>query len=104
MSVVSLLFLTLLAGAASPDGAATFKANCASCHGEKGRGDGPAAKALDPKPRDYREKFKHGEKRDQIFKTISKGIEGTGMVGFDWLTKEERWALVDHVLKLRKAK
>lgn len=29
-----------------------FSANCASCHGAKGRGDGPAGKALNPKPAD----------------------------------------------------
>ena len=26
------------------------KVNCASCHGNKGKGDGPAAIALNPKP------------------------------------------------------
>lgn len=29
-----------------------FLSNCASCHGETGKGDGPAAKALTPKPSD----------------------------------------------------
>ena len=28
-----------------------FDANCAACHGEKGMGDGPAAMALNPKPK-----------------------------------------------------
>ena len=28
------------------------KVNCASCHGNKGKGDGPAAVALNPKPAD----------------------------------------------------
>lgn len=27
-----------------------YRINCASCHGETGMGDGPAATALDPKP------------------------------------------------------
>ena len=27
-----------------------FNANCASCHGESGRGDGPAAAGLNPRP------------------------------------------------------
>lgn len=29
---------------------------CAPCHGASGRGDGPAAAALNPKPRDYTDK------------------------------------------------
>lgn len=30
-----------------------FRARCAVCHGSSGKGDGPGAFALDPKPRDY---------------------------------------------------
>jgi len=30
-----------------------FKARCTVCHGETGKGDGPGAAALNPKPRDY---------------------------------------------------
>ncbi len=30
-----------------------FKARCVTCHGEKGKGDGPGSAALNPKPRDY---------------------------------------------------
>jgi len=34
------------------EGAALFKTLCASCHGTDGRGDGPAAGALQPPPSD----------------------------------------------------
>ena len=34
------------------DGAGTFRAYCAQCHGITGRGDGPAAKALKTPPAD----------------------------------------------------
>jgi hypothetical protein len=30
-----------------------FKVLCATCHGESGKGDGPGAVALNPKPRNY---------------------------------------------------
>jgi len=30
-----------------------YKANCAACHGETGKGDGPGAGALKPPPRDH---------------------------------------------------
>jgi high-affinity iron transporter len=34
-------------------GRAIYKANCAACHGDGGKGDGPAAGALKPPPRDH---------------------------------------------------
>lgn len=30
-----------------------FESRCVVCHGENGKGDGPGAAALNPKPRDY---------------------------------------------------
>lgn len=32
---------------------ALFAERCAACHGPEGRGDGPGAAAMDPKPRNY---------------------------------------------------
>ena len=61
-SVVATLLLTgmaslALAGsawAADPAaGKALFEANCASCHGVSGKGDGPVGSALNPPPRDF---------------------------------------------------
>jgi len=50
--------LLLGAGAAHAAGDAAagktvYTTNCASCHGEKGAGDGPVGAALNPKPRDF---------------------------------------------------
>jgi mono/diheme cytochrome c family protein len=39
---------------ADADGAAEYRARCASCHGEDGTGDGPAASALRNRPSDLR--------------------------------------------------
>ena len=49
--------LALLPGAAlAADGAAgkaAYTANCSSCHGETGKGDGPVGAVLQPPPRDF---------------------------------------------------
>jgi mono/diheme cytochrome c family protein len=34
-------------------GVVIYKANCVPCHGPTGKGDGPSAAMLDPKPRDH---------------------------------------------------
>lgn len=42
--------------AITPEVRELFKTRCAVCHGESGKGDGPGAGALNPKPRDYTNK------------------------------------------------
>ncbi len=42
-----------------------IKTNCNSCHGMDGKGDGPVAAALDPKPRNYTKgEFKFDANKD----------------------------------------
>jgi mono/diheme cytochrome c family protein len=53
---------------------------CAKCHGEDGKGNGPAAATLNPKPRDYTDcKTMAGKSDDELFKVISEGGEASGM-------------------------
>lgn len=86
-------------------GKASYEANCAACHGDTGKGDGPAGAALEPKPRDLvKGAFKKGIQPAQVFQTISKGIDGTTMAPFDYLPEAERWAVTYYTLELRGGK
>lgn len=40
-------------GADAEAGQAKFKQFCTTCHGDVGKGDGPAARGLNPRPRDF---------------------------------------------------
>lgn len=85
-------------------GKASFEINCASCHGSKGLGDGVAAIALNPKPRNYvKDAFKNGDKPEDVFKTLKEGLRNTPMVSFAHLSEQERWGLAYYVLELRAA-
>ena len=85
-------------------GKASFNINCTACHGPRGAGDGPAAVALNPKPRNYAtDVFKNGDKPENIFKTLAEGLKDTAMVSFAHLPEEERWGLAYYVLQLRAA-
>src|SRR5690242_10338081 len=49
------------------------KINCVSCHGLKGKGDGPAAVALSPKPADWTSKTVQDESDGELFWKITNG-------------------------------
>lgn len=79
-----------------------YAVNCVSCHGVVGHGDGPAAGALVPKPRNFTADvgWKNGRKPSGIFKTLKEGIAGSGMASFSTLVGEDRWALSHFVASL----
>ncbi len=51
----------------------TYTNLCASCHGAKGKGDGPAAMALNPRPRDFSDCKEMASHSDDYFYKIIKG-------------------------------
>jgi mono/diheme cytochrome c family protein len=84
-------------------GKAVFTTNCATCHGDKGDGNGPAGQYMNPKPRNFIEaKFKKGGKPEQLFTSVSKGLEGTAMAPFGHLPEEDRWAVVHYIMTFKK--
>ena len=78
-----------------------YVANCGPCHGDKGRGDGPAAQGLNPKPADHTSAMVQGESDGAIFWKMSEGR--TPMPGYKKIfTDEQRWGLVNYIRTLAK--
>lgn len=77
--------------------------NCAPCHGEKGKGDGPAAAALNPKPADHTSAVLRNESDGSLYWKISEGR--APMPQFKKvLTDNQRWGLVAFIRSLSKSK
>ena len=63
----------------TPEAREVFNSRCATCHGTEGKGNGPAAAALNPKPRNYTDKsWQKTVTDDQIKKTITMGGAAVG--------------------------
>jgi mono/diheme cytochrome c family protein len=64
---------------ATETAADVFKNRCTPCHGANGLGDGPAAAALNPKPRNYTDAaWQKSVTDDQLKKTILYGGAAVG--------------------------
>jgi cytochrome c oxidase subunit 4 len=77
-----------------------FAAQCVTCHGAVGAGDGVAAAGLNPKPRNFTvgEGWKNGRKPSAIYGTLTKGLNA--MPAFGSLPPDDRWALAHFVRTL----
>ncbi|MDO8677303.1 MAG: c-type cytochrome [Acidobacteriota bacterium] len=82
---------------------------CLKCHGTLGRGDGPSAPTLvDDLGHPIRAAdlaqgwtFRGGSSREDVFKTMSTGLNGTPMPSFlEALQPEQRWAISDFIVSL----
>ncbi len=76
-----------------------YKANCTACHGETGRGDGPSASMMSPKPRNFHsiEGWTNGPSISQIYKTLEEGIAGSGMSAYNYMTPGDRFAIIHFI-------
>ena len=104
---IALVLLALIPVTAHPEekGKTLYDQSCASCHGEKGDGKGPAADFVFPKPRDFTKgtyKFKStgsGEPAldSDILRTIREGNPGTSMPAWKRFSDDEAKALVAYL-------
>lgn len=81
-------------------GKALYTIRCVICHGETGIGDGPGARALNPKPANHTSDKVQDESDGELFWKIS---EGRGaMIGWKLiLSEEDRWHLVNYIRTLK---
>lgn len=81
---------------------------CAACHGDTGRGDGPASATLKDaqgraiRPRDHtRGVFRSGFGRADVLRAFSTGMDGTPMPALPaTVTPRQRWDLAHYIVSL----
>ncbi len=81
-------------------GAAFYRANCLSCQGPQGHGDGEAGKALSPPPSDIAATARMPMPDSFFFWTISDGGQafGTAMPAFREILKPgDIWAIITYL-------
>jgi mono/diheme cytochrome c family protein len=80
----------------------TYANNCASCHGETGRGDGVASGPLEPAPTDFHSPadWSHGRTITDAFIATTRGIPDTSMRGYPELSPNTRWALAIYTVRM----
>ena len=79
---------------------------CAGCHGVKGDGKGPAARFLNPRPRDFTTgvfKFRSTPGKDSlptdedVYVTLTHGLWGTSMPSWQGISDRDRYAVVQYL-------
>ncbi|MFI5141732.1 MAG: c-type cytochrome [Bacteroidia bacterium] len=85
------------------DGKKIYASHCGSCHGDKGKGDGIASSACNPKPADHTSNYVQSEVDASLYWKIS---EGRGaMPSFkNALTEDEIWKTINYIRTLKAKK
>ena len=94
---------------AQPRGKAVYDAHCVECHGDAGKGDGPASGFLTPRPRDFttgKYKIRTTEtgslpSDDDLVQSVRRGLYGTTMPAWDRILSDDEIAsVVDYIKSL----
>lgn len=97
--------LPALSQTAELPGQPVYQQHCAACHGSNGDGNGPASVWLYPKPRNFgaglfKIKSTPGQALptdDDLFGSITRGLPGSSMPSFSYLTEQERREVTQYV-------
>ncbi|MBN2147656.1 MAG: c-type cytochrome [Anaerolineales bacterium] len=82
-------------------GQALYLENCADCHGQTGRGDGPQAASLAISPRDLQDQaWMAGRSNASLYDAITNGLSPEMPAFAIQLNDEQRWALVSYIRSL----
>lgn len=86
-------------------GKKVYAQNCAMCHGDSGKGDGPAGAGLNPKPRNLvTGPWTKGGGFIGWFMVVTEGLPGTSMAPYGHFKPVDRWALVQYIHSITEAK
>ena len=79
-----------------------FDAQCTTCHGPTGTGDGKGGQMLKPPPPDLTDAtWNHGSSDGEIFVVIRDGVQKTGMRAYgSRIATNDIWNLVNYVKTL----
>lgn len=99
--VVAYVFTLGVSETMLKQGQELYQAQCQSCHGEKGRGDGPQAAALERRVPNWRDPTRLVQwSNQQLWEVISNGAEPDMPAFQDNLDEAQRWALAAYVRQL----
>jgi mono/diheme cytochrome c family protein len=94
-ATAAILALCLAAPVSAADGARVYANQCSGCHGDDGKGDGPAAAALLPRPKDLRSpEVWRGRSDAALYELVKRGKPGTMMPPFEGILSDEEVAAV----------
>jgi mono/diheme cytochrome c family protein len=101
----ALLGAATLPAAEDPAGRRVYDQHCAACHGANGDGNGPASVWLFPKPRNFSAGLFKIQSTpagslptdEDLFQTVTRGMPGSSMPSFTYLSEQERREAVLYV-------
>lgn len=93
------------AAATVATGETLFRTHCTVCHGLDGRGDGPAAAGLNPRPADLTAPHVDDHTDGDLFWWLTYGMAGTAMPAWETqLSESERWMIIHYIRSLRRGR